>query len=155
MTDPTTGPQIVDPEINAAGQLKRVRSLEEAIGYAAVGHGAALYEARVNDILQHFPPREGYGIRAFRTVTPKCPSCGGLGVKYALEKQHAEHAKVEYHSFFNEPPPPPRFLNPPMITIKECQCVTYEVRYLKQAEPAEAGKMVAPDELPRTSETSA
>lgn len=91
--------------------LSRIRTFRDRLADAAVGHAATLYECRARNISAEVAEREGHVIRIIRGTRARCPHCGGLGVIYTIDE-----ARVE-------------------ITVSECRCVTYEVRYQKLLDP--------------------
>lgn len=91
----------------------RIRDLQQSISHAALGHAAAIYEARCKAVLALDPTPEGKVSRVLRTTRPKCPNCLGFGLKYELDEL--------------------KFT----ITIRECYCVKYEVHHFKPSEPTE------------------
>jgi hypothetical protein len=52
------------------------------------------------------PKKGGHAVRVLRCVRPRCRECGGLGLLYSLNE----------HRF--------------TITIRECECVKYEIHYI-------------------------
>lgn len=147
-----TGPRVETPLAQDERRLARHRDLAEAIKVAAIGHAAALYEMKVNEILAKCPPRPGFGIRAFRIVATDCPLCGHSGIRYIQEERPREGAPTEVAIV--DGPLGFRFSVPrgePVICIRECGCVKYEVRYLPLPEPAETVTVGTPRvQSPRT-----
>lgn len=135
-----TGPRVEQPLEQDPVRMDRVRDLKTAIECAAVGHAASLYHAKAKRILEVATPPQGHGLRVLRKVMPRCPDCGGLGIRYTEEERPADGpmASVTFHfsgmgNFHVEPP-----RGEPVVVIRECACVSYEVHLVKVQEPEQA-----------------
>lgn len=140
------GPSIVTPTADAAGKTARIRSLEQSIQHAALGHAAALYETKIQLILEQMPPApDGFGYRVIRIVKPDCADCGGAGIRYHLEQeQTAAPLQVEFVNgglAFTQP------RSAPFIALRECGCVRYEAHTIKRPPEPEPAEFVPPQEL--------
>lgn len=128
MTERLDAPERPTPEVLTREPEKekaaRIRDLQQSIANAAVGHAAAIYEARCRAVLAADPTPEGKVSRVLRTTRNRCPNCNGFGLKYELDE--------------------PKFT----ITIKECYCVKYEVHHFKPSEPTEHVGAKAPARKP-------
>lgn len=147
MSDPTRGPEVTT-EASQEHRADRIRDLAVSIQHAAIGHAAALYEIRRDEILKLFPPKEGFGVRVQRRVERKCPLCRGSGIKYeVITKSQRSAITVHYADPWGPPPEPPPLTTEPMITIKECRCVQYEAVYVKAPEATETAIVVPPEQV--------
>ncbi len=93
--------------------LARLKDFEQSIANAAIGHAATLYEAQAAKLDLETPDREGYTKRFIRLVRAHCPhGCSATGIHYELNLER-----------------------PVRITITECECVRYEVKYERLKDP--------------------